>query len=516
MHDVTCPSCGGNRLKTSLLSTQFLGGTIADWSQMSLRKMNAALEKLPELESPEEKAIAASVIPRILKQLKTFSSLGLSYLNLNRTVHSLSGGEYQRVLLSGQMASHLHGVTYVLDEPTVGLDNSQVEALVDMLREIIANGNTVIAIEHDPSFISRAEYLVEMGPGAGSEGGTVVFQGTKESLKLQPTTLTHQILYDSFQLPKISAKKGEAFGVKGATANNLRRVDATFHQGQLTVLTGVSGSGKTSLLRDVVYASMVRARPIDCEEFFGCDAFLGSQTVFIDQQPLSTNRLTVPATYLDFMGHLQAYYARSEEAKVAGLKKTDFSFLSKKGKCATCNGYGKLKTSLDFTNDVWLHCETCNGTRYSQEVNVLRLNGLSIGGVLQLTVQEAFVHFSEPKLSPTLRELMDLGLGHIRLGQSGNTLSGGEMQRLKLAKQLQLKGSSPMLFLIDEPSTGLHRNDIETVLKVFQKIIDQGNTIICIDHNPSLIASANVEIQLGPGSGEQGGKIVRFSNSIVS
>lgn len=508
MHDVTCPSCHGSRLKPELLAICFLDGNIAYWSRKSIREIHAALEKYPAIEDTQKRAIATSVIPGILKQLNTLSNLGLSYLSLNRTVRSLSGGEYQRVLLSGQLASYLHGVTYVLDEPTVGLDNKQVEALVQVLRTIIANGNTVIAIEHDTNFISKAEYLVEMGPGAGSEGGTVVFQGTPETLKSHPTTLTYQLLYESFQPSKISAKKGAAFGIIVATANNLKKVDVTFYQGQFTVLTGVSGSGKTSLLRDVVYASMVRERPINCHDFFGCDSFLGSQTIFIDQQPLATNRLTVPASYLGLLDLIQTQYATSQEAKEAGLKKADFSFLSKKGKCATCSGYGKIKTSLDFMNDVWLHCETCHGTRYSQEVNALRLKSLSIGEVLQLTVQEAFVHFEETKLSSTLQELMELGLGHIRLGQPGNTLSGGEMQRLKLAKHLQSKGASSKLFLIDEPSTGLHRNDIETVLKVFQKIIDEGNTIICIDHNPSLIAGANVAIRLGPGSGEQGGEIV--------
>lgn len=508
LHDVSCPECNGSRLKKSLLSVHFLERNIAQWMQLSISKMKLALSESSRIQDAESKAIMEKVIPSILSQIDVLENLGLSYLSLDRNVSTLSGGEYQRVLLSGQFDSNLHGVTYILDEPTIGLDQEQVKSLEKLLRGIIAHGNTVVAVEHDPQFIKMADYLIEMGPEAGKNGGEVVFQGDQNQLKLEKHTKTYELIHNAVEFGRVETKTNQSFGIKKASANNLQNIDVTFQLGAFTVITGVSGSGKTSLMRDVLHQSIQRKRPVNYASFIGVDVFHDVNTFYLDQQALSANRSMTPANYLGVLDALQLVFSKTESAKNAGFKKADFSYLSKNGKCPTCGGNGKIKTSLDFMSDVWADCDTCYGSRYNKAIDSILWEGYSIGQILQMTVNQAFELLSDQKISTTLGLLQKLGLSHITLGQPATTLSGGESQRLKLTKVLSMQSELPRLFLLDEPGTGLHIEDLNKLLGVFREIVSQGDTIICIDHNQHLIASAGFEIKLGPGSGQNGGRII--------
>lgn len=508
LHDVECPECKGARLKPELLETRFLGKNIAEWMQLSIADLQKELEGISQIEDPVVSAIAEKVSPAILSQLSVLESLGLSYLTLDRNVATLSGGEYQRVLLSGQFTSHLHGVTYILDEPTIGLDAAQVASLEKLLRGIIAYGNTVVAVEHDPAFIRMADYFIEMGPEAGSQGGEIVFQGDQEALASHPETKTYELLNADLVFEKIEYKSEETFSVHGAQANNLKNIDVTFNLGGFSVITGVSGSGKSSLMRDVLRASIQKKHPVNCQSFSGSDVFNQWNMLYIDQQVLGTSRIMTPASYLGILDALQLIFSKTDAAKSAGLKKADFSYLSKTGKCPTCGGHGKIKTSLDFISDVWTDCDTCFGSRYSEQANEIQWEGHTIGRMLELSVNQAKEALSHHKIASILDILIELGLGHIRLGQSENSLSGGEAQRLKLAKTLATKSELPRLFLLDEPSVGLHTQDLKKLIDVFKEIIVNGDTIIAIDHNQHLIESAGNNIRLGPGSGPDGGNLV--------
>lgn len=512
LHDVACPECLGTRLKQPLLATNFLGKNIAEWMEWSVSEMKDALKEIPEIENSKTKAIAQKVSSTLLSQLEVLENLGLGYLSLDRKVATLSGGEYQRVLLSGQFDSNLHGVTYILDEPTIGLDQKQVKSLEKLLRGIIAHGNTVVAVEHDPDFIKMADYLIEMGPEAGVNGGEVVFQGNQNELKLRKETKTYELIHNAPSFSRILKHSNTHFSINKASANNLKDIDATFQLGAFTVITGVSGSGKTSLLRDVLYQSIQKKRPVHCASIVGVDFFNEVHTLYLDQQPLAASRSMTPASYLGILDSLQSMYSKTELAKSSGLKKADFSYLSKKGKCPTCSGNGKIKISLDFMSDVWGDCDTCHGSRFSQEVDAILWQEYSMGQMLQFTVDQVFkilMNQKAGKLKSTLELLRKLGLGHVRLGQSASTLSGGESQRMKLVKALSSESEIPRLFLLDEPGTGLHVVDLNKLLMVFEEIVDQGDTIICIDHNQHLISSAGFEIKLGPGSGQNGGQLIQ-------
>jgi excinuclease ABC subunit A len=508
LHDVTCPSCNGTRLKSYLLSAEFLGSNIAQWMQKSISEIRADLHEISRITDPKLQIIANRVTPPIRSQLNVLENLGLGYLSLNRNVNTLSGGEYQRVLLAGQFDANLHGVTYILDEPTIGLDQKQVKALEVLLRGILEHGNTVVAVEHDPDFIKSADYLIEMGPEAGSNGGEVVFQGSQNDLKKHKSSKTYQLLHSPFKLDRIRHQSQEFFTIYGASANNLKHINVSFHLESFSVISGVSGSGKTSLMRDVLYESTIRKRPVHCNGISGVDVYNDLDTYYLDQQPLNLTRAASPASFLGVLDVLQSVFSKTDAAKQASLKKADFSYLSKNGKCETCHGFGKIKTSLDFMSDVWSDCEMCHGTRYSKAVGSVLVEGHSIGQILQLTVHEAAEILSNRIDNKRFALLEKLGLGHVKLGQPLNTLSGGELQRIKLAKALSSDTKRSKLFLLDEPSSGLHREDLHKLLMVFQEIVERGDTIICIDHNEFLIAAAGQEIQLGPGSGVDGGHLV--------
>ncbi len=506
LHHVECNVCNGSRLKPELLKTTFLGVNIYELSKLSI---SACLELINKKSNKSNiiTAISSVVLPSILKSLETITDLGLGYLNLNRTVNSLSGGERQRVTLASQLSTHLFGVTYVLDEPTIGLDQTQVTVLSNVLKQIVANGNTVVVVEHDLDFIKTADYIIEMGPNAGKLGGQVIYQGTLKNIVKAKDSVTYKLIYNKPIIPiKALKSNGVLFGVKGAFANNLKTIDVSFKTEQIIAVKGVSGSGKSSLIKDVLYRSWMRNSAVNCTSVYGLEQF--DSVLLINQDALKQSRLSTPVTYSGIIDAIKTLFSKTESAKKAGFKKADFSYQSKKGKCTSCNGYGKLKTSMDFMSDIWLNCTSCNGMRYNKSLLAITYKKQSIGAILQMTVLEAISFFESGKIVEQLEILNSVGVGHLVLGQSGHTLSGGEAQRLKLATAMLQKRKGSTLYLFDEPSTGLHYFDILKLIKVFQLLVNQGNTVLFIEHNSTLISSANQVVTLGPKSGDNGGELV--------
>lgn len=512
LHEVACPTCHGSRLKPALLSTTFLGKNIHALTQLNIAACLELMEQAESLEDPVVLAISKAVLPSVKKSLKTIVELGLGYLSLDRTVSTLSGGERQRVTLAGQLSTHLFGVTYVLDEPTIGLDEAQVAVLVQALKAIVANGNTVVVVEHDPTFIRSADYLIEMGPGAGRSGGEVIYQGKVSNIDQAKASATCRMFQEERTVPdKQQNERGNTFGVTAASANNLKDIDVSFYARQITAITGVSGSGKSSLIKEVLYRSWLQRRPVNCTSLNGMDQF--EEVLLIDQSALTQSRLSTPATYTGIIELLKTVFSKTDSAKTAGLKKADFSYQSKKGKCPVCAGHGKLKVSMDFMNDLWLTCDSCTGMRYNDVVLACKYQERSIGEVLRMTVQEAITFFDKEAILEKLSILSQVGVGHLLLGQAGNTLSGGEAQRLKLATSMMQKRKGATLYLFDEPSTGLHYFDILPLLTVFQSLVDRGDTVLFIEHNGTMIGAADRVVTLGPGSGEHGGRVMHYATN---
>ena len=508
LEEITCPTCNGSRLKSHLLETEFLDFNIHSFTQLSIDELISRIEEPRKSLGEMKSAIAKTVLPGVLQILKTLSDLGLGYLSLDRSSRSISGGEYQKVLLSAQLNSHLHGVTYVLDEPTMGLDRNQIKLLVAKLREIISNGNTVIVVEHDPDFIAEVDYVIEMGPESGKRGGEVLFQGTPSKSPMLKS-LNSQV-FESRSRLKEERIKGDSFGVKGAKLNNLKSIDVTLFEGQITAIVGPSGSGKSTLMRDVLYQSFQAEKSIGCIDVFGYEQFKkdAQEIIFIDQKPLALNALSTPATYMGLLDKIAILFSKLKTSRDAGLKKAHFNYQSKQGRCLACNGYGREKISLDFMSDVWTHCEECDGLRYQRTTALISYQEKSVGEVLELSVREALDFFETEKILHILKALNSIGLGHLKLGQAGNTLSGGESQRIKLVKHLLNGSGKKRLILIDEPSIGLHQNDLLQLKAVFESMVSAGDTIVFVDHSAYLIAFADVRIELGPSSGKQGGYLI--------
>jgi len=469
LHEVECDNCQGSRLKKELLETKFQGKNIHELCQLP---MNECLEFIRSYRSIQEKEIAAIskvVLLGVEQLLNTLIDLGLGYLRMDRTTQSLSGGELQRASLAGQLSTHLYGVTYILDEPTIGLDKEQVTVLIQVLREIVANGNSVVVVEHDKDFIRNADYLIEMGPGSGQAGGEVMFQGDLKAIQSCPNTITYQLLKRN-----VSSKAKEftlpthLFGIKGAFMHNLKQIDVNFQSNRITAITGVSGSGKSSLIKEILYQSYTKNRAIGCQSVFGLDQF--DKVLLVDQRAIATNALSTPASYLGILERIKFLFSKSEHAKALGLKKADFSYQSKVGKCQNCAGYGQVKTSMDFMSDIWLPCDVCDGMRYNAKILGCHLNHCSIGDVLQMTINEAVDYFEDPQITKNLTLLKEIGIGHLKLGQSGNTLSGGEAQRIKLAKEVLDQKEGQHLYLLDEPSTGLHYIDLLKLIEIFENL----------------------------------------------
>ncbi|MCL4109389.1 UNVERIFIED_CONTAM: hypothetical protein GTU68_033214 [Idotea baltica] len=513
LHDLPCPTCDGTRLKTDRLSVQWRGLHIAELGMNTIAQMHQFILSLVPA-TGKQKAIESLLLPPILRLLEALEGLGLGYLSSNRTTSSLSGGEGQRLGLVRTLAAQLYGVTLVLDEPTIGLHAKDTQNLLHLLRKLVDQGNTVVVVEHDHEVIAAADHVLELGPGAGDQGGQLVFAGSVAALSQEPDSITGAWLADpatSMQALKSNAPTSKSasgyLNLKGCRHHNLNGFDLDLPVGQMTAVCGVSGSGKSTLVRDVLWASAKTGRPVHCDSIAGLDQFEGVH--FMTQAPFARQVRSTVATWIGLMDVLRSHFAKQPEAKALGLKRSAFSYLHKDGACPQCKGLGETRIPMDFFGDLWSPCEACQGLRFRPEVLACRVEGHSIGEVLQWSVAAALAYFASlPKLKDILDLLQEVGLGHLRLGQASNTLSGGETQRLKLAKTLVQKGNGPRLFLLDEPSTGLHVEDVSRLVKLFRRLTDAGHTVVYIEHHPVLIALADRVVELGPGAGVEGGNLM--------
>jgi excinuclease ABC subunit A len=508
-----CPVCHGARLKPEVLAVTVGDKNIHDFTRMSVTR---ALEFLDGLELSEtDQLIGSRVIKEIKERLTFLDNVGVGYLDLDRTAATLSGGEAQRLRLATQIGSQLVGVLYILDEPSIGLhqrDNGKLIGTLERLRDL---GNTVLVVEHDEQMMRSADHLVDMGPGAGEHGGHVVAEGTASKVERNKKSVTGQFLSRARTIPVPEHRTEDlgSFWVHGASMHNLKNIDVEFPVGKFVCVTGVSGSGKSTLVNEIVYKSLanrlhkMRVKPGEHESVEGIDVF--DKVIDIDQSPIGRTPRSNPATYTDLFTPIRELYSLTPEAKVRGYKPGRFSFNVRGGRCETCKGDGQIKIEMHFLPDVYVPCETCKGARYNRETLEVRFKGKSIADVLAMSVEEALAFFAKiPKLRRKLQTLHDVGLDYIKLGQAATTLSGGEAQRIKLAKELSKVATGRTLYMLDEPTTGLHFADIEKLLDVLQRLVDAGNTVLVIEHNLDVIKQADWLIDLGPEGGEAGGEIV--------
>jgi len=508
-----CPVCHGARLKPEVLAVTVGDKNIHEFTRMSVFR---ALDFLDGLELSEtDKLIGSRVIKEIKERLTFLDNVGVGYLDLDRTAATLSGGEAQRLRLATQIGSQLVGVLYILDEPSIGLhqrDNGKLIGTLERLRDL---GNTVLVVEHDEQMMRASDHLVDMGPGAGEHGGHVVAEGPATKVERNKKSVTGQFLSRARTIP-IPERRDEdlgSFWVRGASMHNLKDIDVEFPVGKFVCVTGVSGSGKSTLVNEIVYKSLanrlhrLRVKPGEHESVDGIECF--DKVIDIDQSPIGRTPRSNPATYTDLFTPIRELYSLTPEAKVRGYKPGRFSFNVRGGRCETCKGDGQIKIEMHFLPDVYVPCETCKGARYNRETLEVRFKGKSIADVLAMSVEEALAFFAKiPKLRRKLQTLHDVGLDYIKLGQPATTLSGGEAQRIKLAKELSKVATGRTLYMLDEPTTGLHFADIEKLLDVLQRLVDSGNTVLVIEHNLDVIKQADWLIDLGPEGGEAGGEIV--------
>jgi excinuclease ABC subunit A len=509
-----CPDCKGRRLRSDSLSVRLGGRGIAEYTALPIEDSVAAFEEIT-LNAREEQ-IAGQILREIKNRLRFLESVGLGYLTLDRSSSTLSGGEGQRIRLATQIGSQLRGVLYVLDEPSIGLHPRDNQKLLDTLSALRDLGNTVLVVEHDEETIRRADYVVDLGPGAGAHGGELVACGTAADVASNPLSITG--LYIS-GLKKIEvplqrrAANGKYLTVRGARANNLKEIDVTFPLGLFTVITGVSGSGKSTLVADILYPSLARhlygslAEPGACASVEGLEHV--DKVIEIDQSPIGRTPRSNPATYTGLFTPLRELYAMLPESRERGYKPGRFSFNVKGGRCEGCEGDGMKRIEMNFLPDVYVLCDVCRGARYNRETLSVKYKGKSIAELLDTTVEEALVLLENvPQIQQKLQTLLDVGLGYLKLGQSATTLSGGEAQRIKLAKELSKRATGRTVYMLDEPTTGLHFADVHKLLDVLQRLVSLGNTIIVIEHNLDVIKSADYIIDLGPEGGEHGGRVV--------
>jgi excinuclease ABC subunit A len=508
-----CPACKGARLKDTSLAVTVGGLNVAELTRLSVSDAIAFVDGL-EL-SPTELAIGARILKEIRERLAFLENVGVGYLTLDRAAASLSGGEAQRIRLATQIGSSLMGVLYILDEPSIGLhqrDNAKLLATLGRLRDL---GNTVIVVEHDEDTMRSAEHIVDMGPGAGEHGGRVVAEGTAAQVMRSRESMTGAYLSGRRAIPTPDRRVHEAgwFGVTGAAEHNLKSIDVDLPVGKFVCVTGVSGSGKSTLVNEVVFKALAnrlnraRMKPGAHRHVHGIEVF--DKVIDVDQSPIGRTPRSNPATYTGVFDHIRALYASTPEARARGYKPGRFSFNVKGGRCETCRGDGTIKIEMHFLPDVYINCEVCHGRRYNRETLEARVKGKSIADVLDMSVEEALEFFAKiPKLRRRLQTLHDVGLDYMRLGQPATTLSGGEAQRVKLATELSKIATGRTLYILDEPTTGLHTYDIEKLLEVLQRLVDAGNTVIVIEHNLDVIKQADWVLDLGPEGGEAGGEIV--------
>jgi excinuclease ABC subunit A len=508
-----CPACGGARLKPEVLAVTVGARNIHQFTQMSVCR---ALEFLDELELSEvEQLIGARIIKEIRERLTFLDNVGVGYLTLDRAASTLSGGEAQRLRLATQIGSQLVGVLYILDEPSIGLhqrDNGRLIATLERLRDL---GNTVLVVEHDEQMMRAADWLVDMGPGAGEHGGHVVAEGPAKKVERNPESITGKFLSGAREIavPERREIDNGWFAVRGARMHNLKGIDVEFPVGKFVCVTGVSGSGKSTLVNEIVYKALanrlhrMRTKPGEHDSIEGIECF--DKVIDIDQSPIGRTPRSNPATYTKLFDHIRELYSLTPEAKVRGYKPGRFSFNVRGGRCETCKGDGQIKIEMHFLPDVYVPCETCHGRRYNRETLEVRFKGKSIADVLEMSVEEALRFFAKiPKIRRRLQTLHDVGLDYIKLGQPATTLSGGEAQRVKLASELSKVATGRTLYILDEPTTGLHFADIEKLLEVLQRLVDAGNTVLVIEHNLDVIKQADWIVDLGPEGGEAGGELV--------
>ena len=508
-----CPVCKGARLKPEVLAVTVGERNIHEFTQMSVTR---ALEFVRDLELTDvERLIGARILKEIRERLTFLDDVGVGYLQLDRASATLSGGEAQRMRLATQIGSQLVGVLYILDEPSIGLHQRDNDKLIGTLERLRDLGNTVLVVEHDEQTMRSADWLVDMGPGAGEHGGHVVAEGPADDVERNPDSVTGQFLSGAREIavPERRTDDKGWFRVVGARQHNLKSVDVEFPVGKFVVVTGVSGSGKSTLVNEIVYKALanrlhrMRVKPGDHDGVEGIDCF--DKVIDIDQSPIGRTPRSNPATYTDLFTPIRELYSMTPESKVRGYKPGRFSFNVRGGRCETCKGDGQIKIEMHFLPDVYVPCETCKGARYNRETLEVRFKGKSIADVLDMSVEEALRFFAKiPKLRRKLQTLHDVGLDYVKLGQPATTLSGGEAQRVKLAKELSKVATGRTLYILDEPTTGLHFADIEKLLEVLQRLVDAGNTVLVIEHNLDVIKQADWVIDLGPEGGEGGGELV--------
>ena len=510
-----CPGCGGARLRREALHVRVSGRGIHEVSAWPLRR---ALEFFGALELPDaQAAVAARIAAEIASRLRFLVNVGLDYLSLERAAQSLSGGEAQRIRLASQIGSGLTGVLYVLDEPSIGLHPRDNARLIETLKHLRDLGNSVVVVEHDAEAILAADYVVDMGPGAGEAGGRIVAEGSPEEIKKSEQSLTGKYLSNNLRIEvpgrRLPRRKGRALRIAGASGNNLKQVTVEFPVGLLVCVTGVSGSGKSTLVNDTLYRAGARhlygsaGEPAPCEAVEGLQHF--DKVVSVDQSPIGRTPRSNPATYTGLFAPIRELFAGTPEARARGYDGGRFSFNVKGGRCEACQGDGLIKVEMHFLPDIYVPCDVCHGSRYNRETLEIRYKGRTILEVLQMTVREAHAFFGAvPAVARKLQTLLAVGLGYVQLGQSATTLSGGEAQRVKLSLELSKRDTGRTLYILDEPTTGLHFHDVKLLLDVLHRLRDAGNTVVVIEHNLDVVKTADWVIDLGPEGGDGGGRVV--------
>lgn len=514
MGEQPCPTCTGYRLKPESLAVKLNGLHIAEVSQYSIVEADQFFSSLKL--SEKDKQIAVMILREINERLGFLINVGLDYLTLNRASGTLSGGEAQRIRLATQIGSRLTGVLYILDEPSIGLHQRDNDRLINTLKSMRDIGNTLIVVEHDEDTMMAADYLIDVGPGAGVHGGEIIAAGTPEKVMKNKKSLTGQYLSGKKFIPLPKERRepdGRAISIRGANANNLKKVDVDIPLGLFTAVTGVSGSGKSTLINEILYKSLAhklnraKAKPGQHLSVEGIEAL--EKVIDIDQSPIGRTPRSNPATYTGVFDDIRDVYATTNEAKVRGYKKGRFSFNVKGGRCEACRGDGIIKIEMHFLPDVYVPCEVCHGKRYNRETLEVKYKDKNIADVLEMTVEDAYSFFEKiPKINRKLKTIVDVGLGYITLGQPATTLSGGEAQRVKLASELHKRSNGKSFYILDEPTTGLHADDISRLLLVLQRLVDNGDTVLTIEHNLDVIKTADYIIDLGPEGGDKGGMIV--------
>lgn len=509
-----CPTCHGARLKKEVLAVKVGDKNINELTDMSIDKIKAYLNALKL--TKKEAMIADQIMKELNQRLQFLMDVGLEYLTLSRSAGSLSGGEAQRIRLATQIGSGLTGVLYILDEPSIGLHQRDNDKLLATLKKLRDLGNTLIVVEHDEDTMYAADQVIDIGPGPGVHGGNVIAQGTAEEIKQIPESITGQYLSGKKKIlvPKKRRKSnGKAIEVIGAEQNNLKNINVKFPLGVFTCVTGVSGSGKSTLVNEILYKTVAKEiygsneKPGKCKEIKGLEHI--DKIINIDQSPIGRTPRSNPATYTGVFDIIRDIFATTNEAKMRGYAKGRFSFNVPGGRCEACNGDGILKIEMHFLPDIYVPCEVCHGKRYNHETLEVKYKGKSIADVLDMTVEEALTFFENiPRIKTKIQTLYDVGLGYIKLGQPSTTLSGGEAQRVKLATELSKKPTGKTLYILDEPTTGLHIADVHKLVNILQRLVDTGNSIIVIEHNLDLIKTADHLIDLGPEGGDKGGQIV--------